>query len=301
VVDATTALHLYKTGGAAATPSAGFPPVFIPALRHKRDFHGTAALGGIASSISVTRPPFDNLLLRYAFNMATDKSAFSGLSHNSIPARTVVPLLPGYPSPESLYTVVSGRCDVLNFNVELARALLAKAGYPEGIGPDGWRLEITYHFPIGSETRPKADIHRQQWQRHLGVKVNLVAREFNEHFRMVFAADYTGIAEFSFLPAYVDPNPFLEPFVTLGGNPSGWIDPAYKSQFLEANATVDPHVRMRSLAECERLLLAAMPIIPVYFPGFASLRKPFARGFGSNPFDARPFKYAWIDTNWRPQ
>ena len=200
IVEGTTAVHLYRTGAAAATPSAGFPPVFIPSLRGKKDFHGGTALGGIGSSINTSRAPFDNVLLRYALNTATDKTAFSGLSYGSVPSRTVVPPMPGYPSVQSVSTLVDGCAfDLLTFNVELARALLAKSGYPNGIGRDGRRLEVMYHFPVLPETRPKADIHRDQWQRHLGIRVNLVPREFNEHFRIVLNAGYSGIAEFSFL------------------------------------------------------------------------------------------------------
>jgi len=302
LVDGSTAIHLYKSGAVAATTSPGFPPVFMSYLQRKKDFHTAPSFFGIASSISVTRPPFDSVLLRYALNTATDKTAFSCLSYGSTPSRTIVPPLHGYRSPQSVTAVIDERrWDVLNFNVELARALLARAGYPNGIGRDGRRLEITYHFSTAQESRLKADIHREQWQRHLGIKVKLVAREFNVHLKMVLDAEYVGVAEFYFLLTYFDPNPFLDLFsAAQTGNPSGWSDPIYRARLLEANATPNPVQRMSKLAECEALLLEAMPVIPVYFPGFASLRKPFVRGLASNLFDFRSFKYAWIDTNWRP-
>jgi ABC-type oligopeptide transport system substrate-binding subunit len=179
---------------------------------------------------------------------------------------------------------------------------LSKAGFPNGIGPNGRRLEISYDFPVLPETRAKAEIHQHQWRRHLNINLKLVPREFNAHFRMVLEGAYTGVAEYSFITSYLDPNPFLDPFVSTSGiNPSGWNDPRYASLLASANALTDTADRMRRLAVCERRVLGAMPIIPVYFPGIAYLKKPWVHGLGSNRFDIRPFKYVWIDTNWRPQ
>jgi hypothetical protein len=56
---------------------------------------------------------------------------------------------------------------------------------------------------------------------------------------------------------------------------------------------------MRTLARCEELLLAAMPMLPLYFDTWHYLLKPYVRGFSCNAFDLRSFKYVWIDTHWR--
>jgi oligopeptide transport system substrate-binding protein len=179
--------------------------------------------------------------------------------------------------------------DVLSFNVEAARALLGKTG----LG----RLEITYHYPILPENRERAEMLQQQWLHNLGIRLKLVGREFNAHWSMVLGADYSGVAEYAFLPTYFDPNPFLDPFAAAGnGNPMGWFDTGYKSLLDEANRTSDRKERMARLSICEHRLLEAMPLIPLFFDIWAYLRKPFVRGLTSNLFDTR----AWIDTNWRP-
>ena len=67
-----------------------------------------------------------------------------------------------------------------------------------------------------------------------------------------------------------------------------------------AHATADPFLRMNKLAECERVLLQAMPILPLSHDVQPNLRKPFLKGLGSNLLNREQFKYAWIDTNWRP-
>jgi hypothetical protein len=42
-----------------------------------------------------------------------------------------------------------------------------------------------------------------------------------------------------------------------------------------------------------------MPVIPVVHNVWRYLQKPFVRGMAGNVLDKHPFKYAWIDTNWR--
>jgi oligopeptide transport system substrate-binding protein len=272
----------------------GFPSLLIPTVEHKRDFHTEAAFGSTSLAMNVQKPPLDNVLVRYALNMATDKQALCDfLRGGRVPARTIIPPVSGYPKRASLPVRIDGReYDVLSYSVAGARDLLSKAGVRS--------LEITYHFPLLQETTQSAEMLQQQWLQNLGIRLKLVPREFNAHWTMVLAREYSGIADYAFLPLYFDPNPFLDPFVTAGdANPTGWTDDDYRAMLDEANRTLNHDERMGKLAVCERRLLEAMPFIPMYLESWAYLLKPFVRGLASNLFDTRAFKYAWIDTGWR--
>jgi len=287
-------MNLYKAGEVMAMPGVGVPSLFLPALGNKRDFHANPAFASLCLVLSVQKPPLDNILLRYALNMGTDKRPISEfVGGGRVPARTIVPAMPGYPTPEAMPVTIDGHTyDVLGFDLDGARRLLAKAG----VGP----LEIQYHFPILPETRQVAEMLRQQWLHRLGIRLKLVPREFNAHWNMVLAAEFSGVAEFALAPLYFDPNPFLDPFVTVGsGNPTGWMDADYCALLAEANRTIAPNERIAKLAQCEERLLKAMPLIPFYWDAWTYLRKPFVRGLGTNLFDTRAFKYAWIDRRWR--
>jgi ABC-type oligopeptide transport system substrate-binding subunit len=303
IVDGTTKINLYRSGNVTAMPGLGFPPLFTPILGRKKDFHTQPVFGTVCPTISSRKPPLDNVLLRYALNMGTEKKPFSDfLGAGRVPALSLVPPLLGYPAPDSLHVSIEGhRYDVLSFHIEGARALLAKAGFPAGVDPSGSGLEITYHFPALPETRQKGEMLQQQWQRHLGLRVKLAVREFSVHWKMVLDGDYSGVADYAFLPNYFDPNPFLDPFLTPGaGNPTGWTHPDFSALLAEANRTLHPQERLTKLAECEKYLLRAMPFLPLYFDALTYLQKPFVRGLTANLFDMRSFKYAWIDTHWRP-
>ena len=294
VVNGSTMVDLYKSGEVAAVPGVAFPSLFIPMLGRTRDFHTEPAFGSVGAAINVQKPPLDNVLLRYALNMATHKQPICDfLGGGRVPASNLVAPVPGYPAPKALMVEIDGRrIDVLKFDVECARALLAKTG--------AGAIELTYHFPQFPETGARAEMLRQQWQRNLGVRLKLEPRESNAHWSMVLAGDFDGVADYSSLPLYFDPNPFLDPFVTAGaGNPSGWTDEGFRQMLSAANGTLDRGERMRKLAGCEERLLGAMPVIPMYFDVWAYLRKPYVRGLTSNLFDTRAFKYAWIDRDWK--
>lgn len=295
VVDGATMLDLYKAGDLAAVPGVSFPSLFIPVVGRKRDFHTEPGFGTITSVMSVTRPPLDNILLRYALNMATEKKPLCDfMGGGRVPACNLVPRIPDYPAPASLPVEIDGQTyDVLKFDLEGARALLAKSGAGSPV--------IPYHYGILPDNTQKAEMLQQQWLHKLGVRLTLTPHEFNAQWAMVLSGEYSGLADFAFLPLYFDPNPFLDPFVAQGsGNPSGWSDPAFAPMLAGANQTLDRGERMKRLAACEERLLRAMPLIPMFFDSWAYLCKPFMRGLTSNLFDTRAFKYAWIDMDWRP-
>jgi oligopeptide transport system substrate-binding protein len=288
-------VDLYKSGDLAAVPGVGFPSLFIPAVGRKRDFHTEPGFGTITSVMSVTRPPLDNILLRYALSMAIEKQSFCDfLGGGRVPASNLVPPIPGYPAPASVRVDIDGHThDVLKFDVEAARALLAKAG--------AGAPAIPYHYGVLPDNAEKAEMLQQQWLHNLGIRLILTPHEFNAHWSMVLSGEYSGLADYAFLPLYFDPNPFLDAFLTPGsGNPTGWTDPAFAPMLAEANRTLDRSERMRRLATCEERLLRGMPLIPMFFDSWAYLCKPFMRGLTSNLFDTRAFKYAWIDKDWRP-
>ena len=66
------------------------------------------------------------------------------------------------------------------------------------------------------------------------------------------------------------------------------------------NTTPPSGQRLHKLAEAERTLMQAIPIVPLYFDSFSFLQKPFVRGLWNNSGDVPLFKYTSIDTQWRP-
>jgi ABC-type oligopeptide transport system substrate-binding subunit len=303
VPDLMASVNLYKSGNAHVTAPGTLPPVMEPSLSGKRDLRQNQAFATCFTCFNTTKAPFDNVLVRYAFNMAIDKQAIAGVfGFGRMPARSFVPPLAGYKPPPSPVIEVDGKSyDVLAYSPTDARELLAKAGYPGGMNSRGRRLEIDLIAPNIEDTRLRCEILQQQLRANLNVAVHIGILEFQTFLERVYSGNYRGMADYADSGLYLDPNWFLGEYVTGSSvNPTGWADPAYDEMLAKANAVLDPPTRMQRLAECETYLLRAMPFIPVFYDAWAYPQKPYVRGIGPNLMDVHPLKYAWIDTNWRP-
>ncbi len=113
--------------------------------------------------------------------------------------------------------------------------------------------------------------------------------------------NYNGVARRAWTGDYIDPNSFLDMFVSGSvNNGTGWTDVKYDTMLAEANATTDPDLRMNRLSKCESYLLKNMPFIPLHIYVWYYLQKPYVRGLEGNLLDQHAFKFVWIDENWRP-
>jgi oligopeptide transport system substrate-binding protein len=287
-------LNLYKAGvGAVTQPNI---PTIIPTLRRRKDFRPQRYYASGFIAFNTTTPPLNDVRVRYALNMASDKRPIADLAGaGSVPALGLVPPTGDYPALRTLPVSIDGATyDVLSFNPKAARELLAKAAprFPD-------RLE--YFAPNFPDCKLWAQVLKAQWKAHLGVELVMVAVEPQVWVQSFYAGNFRHVAQWGSEASYVDPVWFLDAFNSPGGYGTGWSDPVYSQLLSRAQATSDPALRMGRLAECERRLLQAMPIIPQLHDVYPRLAKPFVRGLGSNLLNREQLKYAWIDTNWRPQ
>jgi oligopeptide transport system substrate-binding protein len=303
VAEQTTNVNLYKAGYTDAMASNWIPQAFIGVLRRKADFHATSALTTTYLRFNTTRPPFDNVLFRYALNMATDKQAIADfLGGGELPAINTVPPIQGYKAPTTLPVAAGGKTyDVLAYAPGAAREMLAHAGFSGGVGKDGRRLSVELLTMSTERERQLVEVVQQQWQQNLGIEVTLRTEEPAVLIQTLTNLHYAGALMIAWFGDYADPNTFLDVFLSQSvNNATGWVDPAYDAMVMEANATLDPEARLKKLAAAEVRLLAAMPSAPVFFGANVLLKKPYVRGFVPTPNDMHSFKYVWIDAGWKP-
>lgn len=291
-----TTMNLYKAGGIdLVTPF--LPSFYQSILRRVPDFHEHPAIGNHYLVMNTRNPPLDNVLVRYALNMAIDKKEIERFKGAGPSALTLIPRLDGYEPPQALPLTVRGEtCDVLSFNPSGARSLLSAAGY------GGRALRIDFLYPTQGDNKERFEILQKQLRTHLGVDLVPVPRESSVWSQDVNNLQHRGIASWADVGLYPDPVYFLDQF--LAGSPAnvtGWTDPRYDAAMAEAKSRTDPARRLRMLAGCEEMLLRAMPVIPLFYDAWKQLRKPYVRGIEGNAIDAIAFHRAWIDLDWRPQ
>jgi oligopeptide transport system substrate-binding protein len=95
---------------------------------------------------------------------------------------------------------------------------------------------------------------------------------------------------------YVDPNSFLDMWLTGGGNnDTGWSHPEYDRLIAGASREADPARRMEIFQQAEAILLDELPIIPVYFYTRVALRRPEVKGWYPNILDNHPYKFLYLE------
>ena len=294
-VSGASLVNLYKSGESHVTDVRIIPPIYAPAVAGAREARRADSSRCVWFSMNTTQPPLDDVLVRYALNMAMDRVAIARtLGAGRIPARGYVPPFPGYDPPTTLpFTLDGHTCDLLSFNPEAARALLTKAG-PVG------RREITFTFPGDAATKELGEIVAQQWNSILNIHCSLNVQETATYWaETCLMRKYQGVVRDVWTPVVEDPYDFLMQLGPAQNVCAAWIDKKYDAMLARANSTLNSADRMRKLAEVETYLLRQMPLLPIYYDTWLRLQKPYVRGFPLIRPGQPIFKYAWIDTSWR--
>jgi oligopeptide transport system substrate-binding protein len=293
--DGAMVLNLFEAGLADSMDGRVLPLQLAPRLSGRSGLHILPACANHNWRFSANRAPLDNVVLRYALNMATDKEAtvrFLGSGQHA--AKVRVPPLAGYRSPDSVAVKLNDRsCDVLAYDPRTARELWAREYRPDSNKP----LQI--HFFARQDSLLLAEILQQQWRANLGLETVLLPRDVPSFIQTILTeGDFTGVAEDSYMANYADPFDLLSLY--LSGYAS-WSDPEYDRMLAAATSVSDPAVRMNQLSACEQRLLRGMPFIPLYFDNWVYLERPEVHGLRLNLLGVPCFKYAWIDQKQRVQ
>jgi ABC-type transport system substrate-binding protein len=224
-------------------------------------------------ALDTMNPPLDNLKLRQALSHAVDRDAMVQVLAGTVePAYSL--LMPGFPAYNPDLKPIQA------FDPELARQLLAEAGYPEGRDANGQQLELTITH---SAVEAKVEFVQAQWQEHLGIKVNYELVEYAAWSQRRAAHEmqiYKGPYEYD----YIDPANFLGLFRSnseMGSPRHSWLNPEYDALYDEAGHMTDSEARFAKYQEAERILvedvgaifLTHMLIYQIFWPYFTGIPK----------------------------
>jgi len=110
-----------------------------------------------------------------------------------------------------------------------------------------------------------AQLLQERWQSVFGIKVRLNAMEAKSYFERLYKRDFQ-VAAADWIADYNDPISFLEIFKTktTRANLTGWENEEYTHLIEASNNEMDVAARKKLLAQCEQILLADMPIVPLF-------------------------------------
>jgi ABC-type transport system substrate-binding protein len=212
----------------------------------------------------VSRAPFDDVRVRRAFALATDREALVKAARpNCFPATGgfVPPGMPGHLPGAGL------PC-----NPHQARQLLAEAGYPSGQGfPDLECVARTDQADLGENLQA-------QWKETLGVKVEWQAEEWQAILARL-GERVPHLLIMGWMADYPDPDNFLRARIDHIQQQSGWQNEGYDSLVKQAQRSLDQGERIELYGRAEQILAKDAPIMPIFHTSVRLLVKPWVARF----------------------
>lgn len=262
------------------------PAASLPLLQGADDVN---VVGGVSNNfrsiyLNVTRPPFDNKLVRQALSYAIDRQAIVDVAlfgtGGVVATGTTVPPGQYYAIESSPYT---------QRDVEKARALLTEAGYPDGFSFDLY-VTSTYDF-----LRDPAEIIQANLD-DIGVEVNIVAEDWSIYLPKVLEHDFaaTILGE----SGQSDPDDFLySTFHTgEGGNLGLFSDPELDALLEQGRRVADPEKRKEIYLEAQRLILDSAPHVFLFHSAQYEALRPNVHGYEHFPNTSYlSFRKTWLE------
>jgi oligopeptide transport system substrate-binding protein len=291
--DLPSVMNVYKVGGFDAVANHTVPSAWLDVVRWKKDYMEAPEAASIYVVMNTTKAPMNDLRVRRAFNLATDKQSWVTWKKVVKPLQGIVPagIFSNYPYPKGE-----------GFDPEKARALMAEAGYPVNKKSDSSFEcpnfpvdQVEYSFPTNTPNRIMGEFMQAQWKQNLGITVPLRSMEAKTFFNYRPTLEYKGLAFGGFVADYMDPYTFLGTFyVPTGDNNTGWWDKRYVEMLDEAN-TLEPQKRLDLLAKAEKFMMDSQPIIPLETGAVNWVKKPYVKGMYPNAGSLFPWKLVYIE------
>ncbi|PHJ39096.1 hypothetical protein P378_05400 [Desulforamulus profundi] len=263
----------------------------LNSLKDSRELQIAADASVDYYQFNLSRKPFNDPRVRKALSIAIDREQLVKhiLQAGQEPAYAFVPY--GFTEEEGKDYRQNGG-DLFKEDIELAKKLLAEAGYPEGKGFP----KVTLLYNNNDNIHKVAQAIQQMWKKNLGIEVALENVEWQVYLDRQSQQDFD-ITRTAWSPDYLDPMTFIDLFVTNGGNNNtGWSHQVYDKLVKEANSTGDQKIRMQAMQKAEKILMNDMPVMPIFFYAHPILVKENIKGVITPAFATyADFKYAYVE------
>jgi len=282
---ADTEERAFRSGQLHVTDTIPLSKIEVYRTTRPELLHINPYLGTYFYRINVTKPPLNDKRVRQALAMSIDREAIVKkiTRGGQLPAYNLTP--PGTAGYQSRATITN--------DIAAAKKLLAAAGFPDGKGFPSFELL----FNTSEAHKAIAEAIQQMWKVNLGIDVQLANQEWKVYLDSQHSLHYQ-VCRASWIADYVDPNSFLDLWLTGGGNnDTGWANPEYDRLIAAASRESEPDRRMEIFQRAEALLLDEMPIIPIYFYTRVDLRRPEVKGWHANILDNHPYKYVYLEAS----
>jgi oligopeptide transport system substrate-binding protein len=241
---------------------------------HPGELHVVPVLRSNYVTFNVMKAPFTDARVRRAFALAIDRDRLvkAALGPLGSPAHSLVrPGTGGFTPAEGF-----------GFDPDVARNLLAQAGFPGGAGLPP--VEFTLNGNFGT-TVAVAEVIQQMWAENLGVHVALAPLEFKVYLSTERERQFQILLE-GWTYAMPDARDMLELCVTGDpNNDSQGHSPELDAAFAATDVTPEQDLRRASFDRIEAINAREVFYAPIYYTNQGFLVRPSVRGWRDNPID----------------
>jgi len=240
--------------------------------------------------INVRRPPFHDVRVREALNLALNREAIAQRIRRvgDVPAYSLV--------PPNIANFAHGNSFAFKTmapqaRIERARALMQAAGFSETN-----RLNTTFLIRSTAPGPYRAVAAAiQQMMAQIHINLSIVPMDFAVFLAQTHSHNFD-LAESGWVADFDDAATFLELLQTGNGNNDGeYSNPAYDQLLAAAQQDTDLISRGRKLAQAEALALKDHAILPLFFWVDPNMVWPYVKGWQVNGMDKHRSRWISID------
>lgn len=289
MVSVETELRMFEKGDLdwAGSPLSSLPIDALLTLKEERGLQSKPLLGTCFLRCNLSHPILSSLSMRKALALAIKRQDLVNhvLQGGQLPATGLVPCSMGL--RETPYFADGAQEDArVYFTTALTELGKTMKSLPE----------ITLLFPASNRNHLVAQTIQQQWFEAFGIRVRLEPVEKKVYFDRISKMNYD-LAISSWSADFNDPINFLEVFKfrTSGTNNTGWEDPEYMALLDASYKEMDYDARKQLLANGEKILMEALPIIPIFQYSMLFLSDQRLKDVVITPMGTIDFRWAHME------
>lgn len=288
--DQNAALKQFRAGELDVTADVPSSQIDWVKKNLPESFRNSAYIGTYYLAVNLEKAPFkDQLALRRALSLAINRDILT----EKVTKGGEVPAMGWVPPGMNHYTAQTMQEASLPYKEQRAKAkaLFAEAGYSKS---KPLEVELLYNT---SENHKKVAIAiAAMWKQALGVKTKLRNEEWKVYLNSRTQRQFEVIRA-GWIGDYNDASNFLDLFRSDVGtmNPSSWANADYDALLQQAEKETDTKKRAELLQNAETILLADMPLIPIYHYTTQHLVSTKVTGWEDNVMDIHPTRFLQKD------